>query len=136
MSSSRNPPSCKEDSLGTPWGLHEICQKIGEGEELGMVFVGREPTGKIHNECSEERRRGNLITTRILRLKGLQPGVNQGSGIDSFDRYIYIHGTNHADRLGKPSSSGCLQLSDPDVLDLHDSLDEGIHLWIEEVSTN
>ena len=27
MSSSKRPPSCLEDSLGTPWGLHEVCEK-------------------------------------------------------------------------------------------------------------
>ena len=136
MSSSRKPPSCRENSLGTPWGLHEICEKIGDGEELGTVFKGRKSIGKTYSECDEEKRTMNLITTRILRLKGLQVGVNQGEGIDSFDRYIYIHGTNHEDRLGQPSSSGCLQLSNTDVYDLHDSVEEGIHLWIEEIKND
>ena len=133
MSSSRRPQSCKENSLGTPWGLHEICEKIGGGEEMGMVFEGRKPIGLKYSECDEEKRSKNLITTRILRLRGLQSGVNKGVGVDSFDRYIYIHGTNHEDRLGKPSSSGCLQLSNTDVLDLYSKVIEGIHLWIEEI---
>ena len=30
MSSSKRPPSCVEGSLGTPCGLHEVCEKIGE----------------------------------------------------------------------------------------------------------
>ena len=136
MSSSRKPPSCRENSLGTPWGLHEICEKIGDGEELGTVFKGRKSIGKTYLECDEAKRTMNLITTRILRLKGLQVGVNMGEGIDSFDRYIYIHGTNHEDRLGQPSSSGCLQLSNTDVYDLHDSVEEGIHLWIEEIKND
>jgi lipoprotein-anchoring transpeptidase ErfK/SrfK len=76
----------------------------------------------------------NLITTRILRLRGLEDGVNRGNGIDSYDRYIYIHGTNHEDRIGSPSSSGCLQLANQDVLQLHDLAEEGMHLWIENVN--
>ena len=136
MSSSRRPPSCKENSLGTPWGLHEICEKIREGEDLGMVFEGRKSIGMTHSECNEEKRAKNLITTRILRLKGLQVGVNQGDGVDSFDRYIYIHGTNHEDRLGQPSSSGCLQLSNSDVLELHNNVNEGTHLWIEKIAND
>ena len=72
MSSSRRPQSCKENSLGTPWGLHEICEKIGGGEEMGMVFEGRKPIGLKYSECDEEKRSKNLITTRILRLRGLQ----------------------------------------------------------------
>ena len=136
MSSSRKPPSCRENSLGTPWGLHEICEKIGDREELGTVFEGRKSIGMTYSECDEEKRTRNLITTRILRLKGLQVGVNQGEGIDSFDRYIYIHGTNHEDRLGQPSSSGCLQLSNTAVRELHDNVEEGIHLWIEEIKND
>ena len=48
----------------------------------------------------------NLITTRILRIVGLEHGLNKGEGIDTFERYVYIHGTNKEDRLGQPASSG------------------------------
>ena len=51
--------------------------------------------------------------------------------MDSYDRYIYIHGTNHEDRLGKPASSGCLQLSNKNMLDLFDEVDVNSHLWID-----
>ena len=101
-----------------------------------MVFVGRKPIGLTYLSCDPAMRMKNLITTRILRLRGLQEGINQGSGVDSYDRYVYIHGTNHEDRLGKPSSSGCLQLGNEDVLELHDLVDQGIHLWIEPVAND
>ena len=55
MSSSSKPPSCVENSLGTPWGLHQVCEKIGDGEEIGMVFVGRRPTGNTYFTCDKER---------------------------------------------------------------------------------
>lgn len=132
MSSSRLPQSCKEDSLGTPWGLHEVSERIGTDAPMGTVFEGRKSIGLIASECSKEKQEKNLITTRILRLRGLQQGINRGQGIDSFDRYIYIHGTNHEDRLGNPSSSGCLQLSNLDVIDLYESISDGTHLWIEQ----
>ena len=51
-------------------------------------------------ECNEEKRKNNLITTRIMRLRGLEEGLNKGPEMDSYDRYIYIHGTNHEDRWG------------------------------------
>ena len=35
-----------------------------------------------------------------MRLRGLEEGLNKGPEMDSYDRYIYIHGTNHEDRLG------------------------------------
>ena len=39
MSSSKQPPSCTENSLGTPWGLHRICEKIGQGEREGRAVL-------------------------------------------------------------------------------------------------
>jgi len=131
MSSSKRPPSCKENSLGTPDGLHEVCEKIGEGEPLGMVFKGRMPIGLKYDECSEEEQEKNLITTRILRLQGLEDGVNRGEGIDTYDRYVYIHGTNHEKNLGSPASSGCLQVSNADAVELHDEIPLGSHLFIK-----
>ena len=131
MSSSKRPPSCKENSLGTPDGLHEVCEKIGEGEPLGMVFKGRKPIGLRYQECSEEERVKNLITTRILRLQGLEDGLNKGEGIDTYDRYVYIHGTNHEENLGSPASSGCLQVSNLEVVELHDEIPLGSHLYIK-----
>ena len=131
MSSSKRPPSCKENSLGTPDGLHEVCEKIGEGEPLGMVFKGRKPIGLKYEECSEEEREKNLITTRILRLQGLEDGLNKGEGIDTYDRYVYIHGTNHEENLGSPASSGCLQVSNAEAVELHDEIPLGSHLYIK-----
>ncbi|OUU12090.1 MAG: L,D-transpeptidase [Verrucomicrobia bacterium TMED40] len=131
MSSSKRPPSCKENSLGTPNGLHVVCEKIGEGEPLGMVFKGRKPIGLKYKECSEEEREKNLITTRILRLQGLEDGLNKGEGIDTYGRYVYIHGTNHEENLGSPASSGCLQVSNAEAVELHDEIPLGSHLYIK-----
>ena len=96
-----------------------------------MVFESRKPIGLTFWECDKEKRKNNLITTRIMRLRGLEEGLNKGPEMDSYDRYIYIHGTNHEDRLGKPASSGCLQLSNKNMLDLFDEVDVNSHLWID-----
>lgn len=125
VSTSRNPPSCVQDSEGTPTGLHEIADLIGDGEPRGMVFRGRIPTGRRHWEEPPHEQERNLITTRILRLRGLEEGVNRGPGVDSFERYIYLHGTNHEDRLGRPASGGCVLLSNRDIEELYDSVDPG-----------
>jgi hypothetical protein len=130
MSSSKRPPSCVEGSLGTPCGLHEVCEKIGGEEALGTVFEGRVSIGLRYWECEREKREKNLITTRILRLRGLQPGINSGGGVDTYDRYVYVHGTNHEDKLGVPSSSGCLQLGNKEVLELFDLVPIGTHLYV------
>ena len=131
MSSSKRPPSCFENSLGTPWGLHKVCEKIGEGELLGTVFEGRKSIGLTYWECDEEERKKNLITTRILRLVGLENGTNLGDPVDTFNRYIYIHGTNWEENLGIPASSGCLQMGNQDIIELFDAIDEGCPLFIE-----
>jgi hypothetical protein len=130
MSSSKNPPSCIENSLGTPWGLHEVCNKIGKGEPSGMIFEGRKAIGVRYWESSKEKQKRNLITTRILRLVGLEDGVNKGGNVDTYNRYVYIHGTNHEGNLGKPASSGCLQVSNDAVLEIFEKVLEGCHLFI------
>ncbi len=113
------------DSEGTPTGLHEIADLIGDGEPRGMVFRGRIATGKRYWEEPDEEQKGNLITTRILRLRGREEGHNSGPGLDSYERYIYIHGTNHEDRLGTPASGGCVLLANRDIEELFESVDPG-----------
>ncbi len=135
ISTSKNPPSCREHSFGTPLGLHRIEDKIGEDQPLGMVFKGRQPTGMLFEDYRGNDAAGNLITTRILRLRGLEPGKNAGPGIDSYDRYIYIHGTNHEDRIGRPFSGGCIEMRNADVIELFDLVQSGNPVWIIEPKT-
>jgi UDP-N-acetylmuramate--alanine ligase len=118
-----------EGSYRTPPGWHRIARRIGEGAELGTVFISREPTGEIwHGEARPE----DLILTRILTLEGLEPGVNSGPGCDSLARYIYIHGTNHEALLGRPVSHGCVRMSNDDIRDLFAQMAEGDHVLITE----
>lgn len=130
ISTSRNPPSCKADSYGTPTGLHAIADKIGTGAPEGMVFKGREATGKLFGEFSSEQATTNLITSRILRLRGMEPGLNSGPSCDSYERYIYIHGTNHQARVGQPFSGGCVEMINSDVIKLFSCVKEGDLVWI------
>ena len=115
ISTSKAPPSCIENSFGTPLGLHKIAEKIGAGAKPGTVFKSRKSTGKTYQEKSEPQ---NLITSRILRLQGLETGYNRGPGCDSFSRYIYLHGTNREDLIGRPHSLGCIELKNADVITL------------------
>jgi hypothetical protein len=132
ISSSRRPPSNVQGSLGTPLGLHVIGEKIGHGQPPGMVFKGRVPTGRHFSEFSEEENRANLIATRILWLRGLEPGVNQGGDVDTHERYIYIHGTNHEDRLGTPISAGCMLMRNLEIIELFEDIRSGDMVWITE----
>ncbi len=137
VSTSRRPPSNVKDSLGTPRGLHEIAERIGAGAPPGIVFKARVNTGRHYSELGAEEHEKNLITTRILWLRGLEPGVNAGTNaaaesVDSHARYIYIHGTNHEERLGMPASSGCVQMRNTEIIELYDAVRTGDHVWIED----
>lgn len=119
VSTSRKPPSCRKDSLGTPTGLHIIDGKIGEGEPLDTVFRGRIPSGLLSEQPKAELGK-NLITARILRLRGLEIGVNAGGDVDTYERYVYIHGTNQEEKIGTPNSHGCVLLKNKDIAELFD----------------
>jgi UDP-N-acetylmuramate--alanine ligase len=111
-----------EGSNRTPPGWHRIHARFGAGAAPGAVFASREPTGEVWDGTARE---DDLILTRVLTLDGLEAGVNRGPGRDSLSRYIYLHGTNHEDRLGAPDSHGCVRLSNADVVDLFDRVAVG-----------
>ena len=131
ISTSKRPPSNVKDSLGTPRGLHAIAERIGAGQPPGMVFKARVPTGRHFNELPDAETHPNLITTRILWLRGLEPGVNQGGNVDTYERYVYVHGTNLEDRLGTPQSAGCVTMRNLEILELFEDVRVGDFVWIE-----
>jgi len=129
---SPRPPSNQEGSLATPLGLHQVAEKLGDGALAGTVFVGRvstEQTYQQRDDFGPEQKA--LVTTRILWLSGLEPAVNQGGEVDSYRRYIYIHGTNHPEKLPNPHSAGCLNLHDDDLMALFATAPVGTWVWIE-----
>jgi lipoprotein-anchoring transpeptidase ErfK/SrfK len=50
--------------------------------------------------------------------------------VDSFDRYIYIHGTNHPEKFPENISAGCLTMMDDALIDLYEKIAEGTHVFI------
>ena len=130
VSTSLRPPSNVKGSLGTPLGLHAITEKLGHGQPPGMVFIGRVSTGRHFREFGEEENKANLVTTRILWLGGLEPGANAGGDVDTHDRYIYIHGTNHEERIGSPLSAGCVLMRNLDLVELFEQVRVGDQVWI------
>lgn len=111
----------------TPLGLHRIAEKHGAGAEPGTVFKGRKPIGHLRDGLPLES-----ITTRILWLDGLDPGFNRGGNVDTFARYIYLHGFGDQASLGQPASHGCIHLADADLVPLFDLLPVGTLVWIAE----
>ena len=89
-------------------------------------MIGRKFTGEIAKIFSDKTISDtDDITTRILWLSGLEEGLNKGKNIDSFKRYIYIHGTSEEGRLGIPSSHGCIRMKNKDVIDLYKKVEVG-----------
>ncbi len=130
ISTSKRPPSNVKNSLGTPQGLHQIAERIGAGQPPGMVFTSRVPTGRHFSELSDADTAPNLITSRILWLRGLEPGVNCGGDVDTYERYVYIHGTNHEDRIGEPLSAGCVLMRNLDIIELYEQVRAGDQVLI------
>ena len=115
ISSSKYGIGNKAGSNKTPLGMHRVVSKLGRNACLGAIFKQRRNTGKIARINKDS---GDLITTRILRLEGLENGVNRGKGIDSFQRCIYIHGTPEEKMIGKPASHGCIRMKNRDIIKL------------------
>lgn len=115
------------DSQKTPLGLHCIARKVGGGYPQGTVFKGRVPIGFTWQGMPEAK-----IAHRILWLSGLEEGKNKGAGVDSFRRYIYIHGVGNELTLGHPSSHGCIHLAARDLMPLYEQSCVGDLVWIEE----
>jgi len=110
--------------------MHQVSEVIGKDEAEGTVFKGRRSTGFSYWEMPSEDQLANLITSRILRLRGLEEDVNLGGNVDTFARFVYIHGTNHEAKLGSPASSGCIQVSNADAIQLAVLVPVGSHLLI------
>jgi len=130
VSTSKRPPSNRKGSMGTPTGLHKIDEKIGAGSPPGIVFKSRRSTGFHFNERPAAEGETDFVTSRILWLRGLEPGVNAGGDVDSHSRYIYIHGTNHEADLGRPTSHGCVRMGNLDIVELFEHVRTGDLVWI------
>lgn len=110
----------------TPLGVHRIAEKIGDGAPLGTIFKARQNTGQIVDILTTPGADSpaDYVTSRILWLDGLEPGLNKGGNVDSKERFIYIHGTGEEGKLGAPASHGCIRMRNKDVIHLFDRVSE------------
>lgn len=112
------------DSYRTPTGLHRISEKIGTDVPPLGILRDREFTGAFA-DLDFAGQDKDWITSRILWLSGLEPGVNQGGAVDSHERYIYIHGTANERSVGTPSSMGCVRMRNNDIIELFEQVPVG-----------
>ncbi len=133
VSTSKYGTGSENGSEKTPLGLHRIKNKIGGAMPMNMVLVGREPKGMLE-DCIRDgvELPDDVITSRIMWLEGMEPGRNQGGYVDTYNRYIYIHGTSDEDKIGTPASIGCIRMLNKDVVELYRLVDVGTEVLIEE----
>jgi lipoprotein-anchoring transpeptidase ErfK/SrfK len=122
ISTSRFGLGSEEGSMKTPVGHFRIGQKIGDNILSGTVFKNRQPIDQTRQPLLDD----DLVMSRILWLDGVEE-----HNANTRDRYIYIHGTNHEDKIGEPASHGCIRMTNADVIDLFDLVDEQAPVVIE-----
>jgi len=139
------------ESTGKKWspnrGVRLVPSKqgdVGEGgsqEPSTFAKAAADKESEIHPfdklRTSNPKSEPDFVTSRIFWLEGLEPGLNcgmdaEGRVVDSYKRYIYIHGTNHEEEIGKPASLGCIRMANSDVITLFDVVQECDLVWIQE----
>lgn len=131
ISGAKNGAGCQAGSQKTPTGLHIVAEKHGDNTPLGGILKARTYNGKIspiYTDAIDVAT--DDVTTRVLWLKGEEKGINQGGKVDSYNRYIYIHGTPEEGLLGTPASHGCIRMRNDEVISLYDMTDVGTFVLI------
>ena len=123
VSTSRFGIGTEEGSMKTPTGRFRVAEKIGGGLPSDAVFQSRVPLKPDDPLPPTE----DLVMSRILWLDGLDE-----DNANTRDRFIYIHGTKHEDKIGSPASHGCIRMRNIDIVDLFELVDEDAHVTIEE----
>ena len=123
VSTSRFGVGTEQGSMKTPTGRFSVAEKIGGDTPSGTVFQSRVALKPGDPLPSTE----DLVMSRILWLDGLEE-----HNANTRDRFIYIHGTKHEDKIGTPASHGCIRMRNADVVELFTLVDEGTHVLIEE----
>jgi lipoprotein-anchoring transpeptidase ErfK/SrfK len=123
VSTSRFGVGTEQGSMKTPTGRFRVAGKIGGDTPRGTIFQSRVPLKPDDPLPPTE----DLVMSRILWLDGLDE-----HNANTQDRFIYIHGTKHEDKIGSPASHGCVRMRNADVIELFDLVDEGAQVIIEE----
>ena len=121
----------KKNSEMTPHGLHYVKEKYGgstpkNGRMIGRVFYGQIAT--IYSDTTSSLT--DDITSRILWLSGMEKDINKEGNVDSYNRYIYIHGTSEEGKIGTPSSHGCVRMLNTDIIQLYAKIKIGTKVLI------
>ena len=132
ISSSKYGEGSTQNSFKTPLGDHVIKEMIGNNAIKNTIFTSRINTKRqakiIHDKTKSDN---DYVTTRIMWLDGQEEGKNKGKGVDSFQRYIYIHGTHEEGLIGQKASHGCIRMFNSDVIELFNDVKKGTKVYIK-----
>ena len=122
ISTSRFGIGTEDGSFKTPTGRFCVAKKIGADMPSNTIFVARVPVEPGDAPPPTE----DFVMSRILWLDGLDE-----DNANTRDRFIYIHGTKHEDKIGTAASHGCVRMRNADVIELFELVDQGTPVVIE-----
>lgn len=123
VSTSKFGLGSEEDSNHTPLGAFQIKEKIGCDHPPNTIFKSRAPEGAWESGCVVD---DDLVLTRILWLDGLE-----AANANTYQRYIYIHGTNQEELIGTPASHGCVRMRNHDIVELYELVEPQTAVFID-----
>ncbi|MEQ3636690.1 L,D-transpeptidase [Alcanivorax sp.] len=133
ISSAANGAGEAMGSGATPRGIHVVRARFGAGLPPGAVLMGRKFSGEVFNaQLGARFPERDWVLSRILWLGGLEPGRNLGGDVDSFRRFIYIHGAPDGEPMGTPASHGCIRMRNDAVIRLFDQVPVGTRVTITD----
>ena len=131
ISTSKYGEGSIENSFKTPLGEHSIKEMIGEEAKINTIFTSRINTKRSATIIDQlEDTDNDYVTSRIMWLDGEEDGFNKGGNVDSFRRYIYIHGTHEEGLIGTKASHGCIRMFNYDVIELFNLVNIGTKVLI------
>ena len=131
ISTSKYGEGSIENSFKTPLGEHSIKEMIGEEAKINTIFTSRINTKRYATIINHfEDTDNDYVTSRIIWLDGEEEGFNKGGNVDSFRRYIYIHGTHEEGLIGTKASHGCIRMFNYDVIELFNLVHIGTKVLI------
>ena len=131
ISTSKYGEGSIENSFKTPLGKHSIKEMIGEEAKINTIFTSRINTKRSATIIDQfEDTDNDYVTSRIMWLDGEEDGLNKGGNVDSFRRYIYIHGTHEEGLIGTKASHGCIRMFNYDVIELFNLVNIGTKVLI------
>jgi len=116
-----------KDSGKTPLGLCFITKEINADEKYEIIIGGKgvgKTLGPTEKSTYREGHCAEVLTASLV-LEGAE-SCNKNIR----DRYVYIHGTNREQYLGRKKSGGCIRVSNDAILELTNILGRGTYVYI------